>query len=507
MRKTKEILRLKFEADLSNHKIGRALGISASTVWDALMRASAAGITWPLADEIGEGELERRLYPSANTGARLNGNVPDWQKVQIELRKKHVTLRLLWEEYKLLHPDGYEYSWFCQHFRSWQKDIDLVMRQEHKLGEKVFIDWAGDTLPVIDPPTGEIRPCYLFLAVLGASNYTFAEPALSQDSATFLALHVHLFEFLQGVPALLVPDNAKTAVTNPSYYEPDLNPAYSALAEHYGCCVLPARPGHPRDKAKAEVGVLLAERRIFAALRNRQFFSLEEMKEAVAVELAKLNERPFQKLPGSRKSLFLCEEQPALRPLPARPYEHRDRKRARVHIDYHVELFGHYYSVPYRFARSDAEIRYTPTVVEIFHEGIRIASHLRDDTKGRATTSPEHMPPRHRHYLEWTPERFQSWARKIGPETERLIMAVMARYRHPALGYRSCLGILRLEERYGTARLEAAAARTLRFGGASYQSVTHILKSGLDQKPWPGPAPTPEPLFHENLRGPDYFAS
>jgi transposase len=507
MRKTKEILRLKFEADLGNHKIGRALGISASTVWEALMRAQAAGITWPLAEKMSEGELERRLYPNANAVVRQNANIPDWQTVQTELRKKHVTRRLLWEEYRLLHPDGYEYSWFCQHFHAWQKDIDVVMRQEHKLGERVFVDWAGDTIPIIDEETGEVSDCYLFLGVLGASNYIFACPALRQDSATFLSLHVHMFEFFGGVPELLIIDNLKTGVTSPSYYEPDLNPAYAALAEHYGCAVLPARPRRPKDKAKVENAVLLVERRIFAALRNRQFFSLDEVKEAVAIELRKLNERPFQKLPGSRKSVFVTEERPALRPLPERPYEHRDRKRARIHIDYHVELFGHYYSVPYDYAGKDAEIRYTPTVVEIFHEGVRVASHARDDTKGRATTNPEHMPPRHRHYLEWTPERFEGWARKIGPETEKLVVAVMARFRHPALGYRSCLGILRLEQRYGATRLEAAAARTLRFGGASYKSVNHILKSGLDQKPWPAARSAAEPLFHENLRGPDYFAS
>lgn len=507
MRKTKEILRLKFEADLSNHKIGRALGISASTVWEALMRASAAGLTWELAEKMADGELERHLYPSATLTVRTGAGIPDWPAVQTELHKKHVTLRLLWEEYKLLHPDGYEYSWFCQRFRAWQKDIDLVMRQEHKLGEKVFIDWAGDTLPIVDPLTGEICPCYLFLGVLGASSYTFAEPALRQDSATFLSLHARMFEFFGGVPELLVPDNLKTGVTSPSYYEPDLNPAYSALAEHYGCCVLPARPGRPKDKAKVEAAVLFAERRILAALRNRRFFSLDEVKEAVAAELAKLNERPFQKLPGSRRSIFLAEERPALRPLPAHPYEHRDRKRARVHIDYHVELFGHYYSVPYALAREEVEIRYTGSVVEIFHQGVRAASHVRDDVKGRATTNPEHMPPRHRHYLEWSPERFESWARTMGPETEKLIIAVMARFRHPALGYRSCLGILRLEQRYGAPRLEAAASRALRFGGASYQSVKHILKSGLDQKAWPAPTAVPEPLFHENLRGSDYYTS
>ena len=507
MRKTKEILRLKFEAGLGNHKIGRALGISASTVWEALMRAQAAGLTWPLPNEMTEGELERRLYPSAGLAARKDARIPDWGAVQTELRKKHVTLRLLWEEYRVAHPDGYEYSWFCQHFRCWQKDIDVVMRQEHKTGEKVFIDWAGDTIPLIEKETGELRPCYLFLAVLGASSYTYAEPTLRQDAASFLSCHVHMFEFFGGVPELLVPDNLKTGVTSPCYYEPDLNPAYSALAEHYGCCVLPTRPGRPRDKAKVETGVLFAERRILAPLRRRQFFSLKDVQEAVTAQLARLNERPFQKLPGSRRSIFLAEERPVLRALPERPYEHRNRKRARVHIDYHVELFGHYYSVPYGLAGTEAEIRYTPGVVEIFSEGVRVASHVRDDTKGRASTSPEHMPPRHRHYLEWTPERFESWGRKIGPETEKLISAVMARHRHPALGYRSCLGILRLEQRYGAARLEAAAERTLRYGGASYKSVSHILKSGLDRKPGSPAAPAPEPLFHENLRGPDYFAS
>ena len=256
--------------------------------------------------------------------------------------------------------------------------------------------------------------------------------------------------------------------------------------------MLPTRPRRPKDKAKVEAGVLFAERRIIAVLRRRQFFSLEEVRSAVATELERLNGRPFQKLPGSRWSLFLSEEKPFLRPLPVRPYEHRDRKRARVHIDYHVELFGHYYSVPYALAREEVEIRYTPTAVEIFHEGVRVASHARSDARGRASTDPAHMPPRHRHYAQWTPERFAGWARKIGPETEKLVLAVMARYRHPALGYRSCLGILRLEQRYG---------------GTSYKSVAHILSSGLDQKPGPTPVRASEPLFHENLRGPDYFNS
>ena len=259
------------------------------------------------------------------------------------------------------------------------------------------------------------------------------------------------------------------------------------------------------DKGKVEAGVLLAERRIMARLRRRTFFSLAEVQAAVAEQLRDLNERPFQKLPGCRRSLFLEEELPALRPLPARPYEHRERKTARVHIDYHVELFGHYYSVPYHLVREKVEIRYTQAVVEIFHDGVRVASHVHSDAKGRATTALEHMPLPHRRYAEWSPDRFQSWAKKIGPQTERLIAAVLERYPHPALGYRSCLGILRLENRYGASRLEQAAERTLTYGGASYKSVSHILKAGLDREAVEAARSRPEPLFHENLRGPDYF--
>ena len=507
MKKAKEILRLKFEAGLSNHKIARACGVSASTVWDTVSRFQMTGISWPLPAAMSESELERRLYRQRGALEANPERVPDWAAVQRELRHKNVTLRLLWEEYKAEFPDGFQYSWYCERFREWRKKVDVVMRQEHKLGEKLFLDWAGDTLRLTDAETGEVRPCYLFVAAFGASNYTYAEPSLSQDLSCFLQAHVRMFSFFGGAPELLVPDNQKTGVTKASYYEPDLNPSYTALAEHYGCAVLPTRPHRPRDKAKVETAVLIAERRILARLRKHTFFSFPDIQAAVAGQVRELNERSFQRLPGSRRSVFLEEERPALRPLPDRPYEHRDRKNARVHIDYHVELQGHYYSVPYRLAREKVEVRYTPEVVEIFHEGLRVASHVRSDVKGKATTDLAHMPPRHRAYAEWSPERFESWARKIGPETERLIEAVLARYPHPALAYRSCLGILRLEQRYGAVRLEQAAARTLTFGGASYKSVSHVLKAGLDREAVTAARSRPEPLFHENLRGPDYFKS
>ena len=507
MRKAKEILRLKFEAGLGNHRIARACGVSASTVWDTVARFQATGLSWPLPVTMSEAELERRLYRRPGDPEANSERVPDWAEVQRELRRKHVTLRLLWEEYKAAYPDGFQYSWYCERYREWRKKIDLVMRQEHKLAEKVFLDWAGDTIPLTDPETGEIRPCYLFVGVLGASNCTYAEPSLSQDLGAFLGAHVRMFAFFGGTPEILVPDNQKTGVSTASHYEPELNPAYTALAEHYGCCVLPTRPHRPRDKAKVEAGVLIAERRILARLRKRTFFGLAEIQAAVAEQVRDLNERPFQKLPGSRRNVFLTEELPVLRPLPSRPYEHRERKNARVHIDYHVELLGHYYSVPFRLVREKVEIRYTEAMVEIFHEGLRVASHVRSDAKGRATTDLAHMPPKHRAYAEWSPERFTSWARKVGPETERLVLAVLARYPHPALAYRSCLGILRLEQRYGAARLEQAASRTLTFGGASYKSVSHVLAAGLDREAVTAARSRPEPLFHGNLRGPDYFKS
>jgi transposase len=304
-----------------------------------------------------------------------------------------VTLRLLWEEYKQAFPDGYQYSWYCERFREWQKRVDVIMRQEHKAGEKLFLDWAGDTLDLTDPLTGEVRPCYLFVAVLGASNYTYAEPSTSQDLAAFLMAHVRMFAFFGGCPEILVCDNLKTGVTRASRYEPDLNPAYTALAEHYGCAVVPTRPHRPRDKAKVETGVLIAERRIIARLRKRTFFTLADMRAAVACEVRDLNERPFHRLPGSRASRFLCEERPALRPLPSRPYEHHVRRKARVHIDYHVELLGHRYSVPFALAGEMVEVRYTEAVVEIFHEGLRVAFHVRSLAKTGATTDFSHMPP------------------------------------------------------------------------------------------------------------------
>jgi len=504
MRKTKEVLRLKFDAGLSNRQIARAIGISCSTVSETVGRLKAAGLTWPLPEGLSESALERRLY-RAKGQLVADTREPDWEHVRAELSRKHVTLMLLWGEYKQAHPEGYQYSWFCERYRAWLGKIDVVMRQTHVAGEKLFVDWAGDSLTVVDAASGEVSPAYLFLAVLGASNYTYAEAALSQDSEAFLAAHVRAFEFFGGVPEILVPDNLKTGIAKADRYEPDVNPAYADLAAHYGACVIPARVEKPRDKAKVEAGVLIAYRWIYAVLRNRTFFSLASLNAAIAEQLTRLNERPFKKLAGSRMSVFTEIEGPALSPLPAEPYLYRRRKRARVHIDYHVELSGHYYSVPYHLAREQVELVFTETTVEVFHDGRRVAVHLRSRARGRATTDPEHMPAAHREVASWTPARINAWAARTGPATAALTEAIMASRPHPELGFRSCLGILRLEGKYGPERLEAACARALAYGARSYKSVKSMLAAGLDREPLEV-CPRPPGRQHENVRGAGYYS-
>jgi transposase len=504
MRKTKEILRLKHEAGLSHRMIAGALGIANSTVSDISRRMKTAGLVYDDVLELSDSELERRLYRD-HERREADPREPDWAYVRSELGRKHVTLRLLWAEYCEKHPDGYGYSWFCERFRAWQGKIDVVMRQEHVFGEKLFVDWAGDTIPVIDATTGEVRPAYLFVAVLGASNYLYAEASLSQDTAAFLSAHCRAFEFLGGVPELVVCDNLKTGVKRPDRYEPDIHAPYADLAAHYGVAVLPARVRKPRDKAKVEVGVLVVCRQVLAPLRNRTFFSLAELNEAVGTLVESVNARPFKKLPGSRESVFRKHEAGLLRPLPAEPYFYRTRKEARVHIDYHVELDGHFYSVPWGFAREKVELLFDERTVEVLFKGERVALHPRSRAKGRATTTPSHMPEKHRRQAEWSPERIASWAARTGPATAALTEAIMDSRPHPELGFRSCLGILRLADKYGPGRLEAACTRALSCGARSYRSVHSILERGLDAVALTPTPDTPAPA-HDNVRGPGYYA-
>ena len=503
MRRIREILRLKHESGLSGRAIARAIGVSNSTVAGVFARAELAGLAWPLPEQITDAELEERLYRE-HYQAVADPREPDWAAVHAGLAGKHVTLRLLWREYRAAHPSGYGYSWFSERYRAWEQRIDVVMRQQHKAAEKLFVDWAGDTLPYIDAATGEVREAHLFLAVLGFSNYTFARAYPDERTASFLAAHVAAFEYFGGVPELVVPDNLKTGVKRPDRYEAEIAAPYQDLAAHYGAVVLPARVGKPRDKAKVEVGVQIAEREILAPLRGRTFFSLAEANAAIAAQLQILNGRPFAKLPGSRASTFREREAPLLRALPAEPYQHRTRKLATVHIDYHVELCGHYYSVPYHLVRERVELRFDACTVEVYHRGERVALHVRSNARGRATTLEAHMPAAHRAVASWTPARIASWAAKTGPETAALCAAIMARRPHPELGFRSCLGILRLEGSYGPARLEAACARSLAIGATSYRSVRSILEAGLDRQGEPA-AVAPSSLSHANVRGASYY--
>jgi transposase len=506
MRKIREVLRLVFECGLSQRQVAGCCGLGKTTVVECVARARRSGLDWATAAVLSEEELESRLYPPVEAVPATERPAVDWGAVHTELKRKGVTLRLLWEEYREKEPRGYGYSRYCELYGQWRGRADLSMRQVHRAGEKLFVDYSGATVPVVDARTGEVREAQIFVAVWGASNYTFAEATWSQGLSDWIGSHVRAFEFGGGLPEVVVPDNLKSGVSRPCRYEPELNPTYQDLAVHYGVAVLPARVRRPRDKAKVEVGVQVVERWILARLRHRTFFSLAELNQAIGELLSRLNERPFHKLSGSRRSLFESLERSALRPLPAQRFTYAEWKKARVHIDYHVEVEGHYYSVPYQLVSQQLDVRVSAKTVECFAKNKRVASHLRSFGRGGHTTQSEHMPRPHREYAQWTPERLVQWAQKTGPSVAGLIEIVMATRVHPQHGFRSCLGILRLGQRYGSERLEAACQRALQNEAASYRSVRSILEVGLDRQVDPAAEPAgAHPLVHENLRGASYY--
>jgi transposase len=508
MRKIKEVLRLHFEKGLSAREIARSLDIGRGTIKNYLDRVQEAGLRWPLPAEIDEATLERQLFPPIPPIAQEKRPMPPMEYLHQELRKKGVTLQLLWHEYKERSPDGYQYSQFCRLYHQWAEKLDPCLRQEYRAGEKLFVDYGGQTMEITDSETGEIHEAQIFVATLGASNYTFAEATLSQDLPSWIQSHVHAFEFFQGVTEILTPDNLRDAVTRSCRYEPDLNASYREMAEHYGAVIIPARVGKPRDKAKVEAGVLQVQRWVLAPLRHRTFFSLAELNEAIQKQLEFLNNRPFEKLQATRKSLFETLEKPVLKPLPIDRFVFAEWKTARVNIDYHIEVDRHYYSVPYQLIHEKVEIRLTGTTVEVFLKGRRVTSHLRSYLPGKYTTLSEHMPKSHQKHLEWTPSRLIQWAATIGPHTQRLVTFILENRPHPEQGYRSCLGVLRLKKRYTPERLEAACARALTFKAYSYKNVESILKNGLDQQPLDRSlsSQTRLPLLeHENLRGRHYY--
>mgnify|MGYP001167368621 FL=1 len=508
MRQLRQVLRLHLEAGLSYGQVGRALGMPKSTVGKVCLHARAASVDWPLAQSLSDEALEARLYPPpvARSSRQLE---PDWALLHQELKRPGVTLQLLWEEYLRDHGgQAYKYTSFCTKYRAWAASLKRSMRQTHGAGDKLFIDYAGQTLPVVDAATGEIRQAQIFVAVLGASNYTFACATATQTAADWVGSLIQCLHFMGGVPRLIVPDQARALIARPDRYEPTVGRLLQEFSDHYDVAVLPARPAHPRDKPKVEVGVQVVERWILARLRNRRFFSLAELNAAIQALLVDLNQRPFKKLPGCRASSFEAIERAVLRPLPAAPMVIARFKTVRVNIDYHVEFEGHYYSVPHRLVRQQLQLRAAGHTLEVFAGTQRVAAHALSTRHGAHTTVAEHMPAAHRAHLQWSPAKLIAWGERVGAATAALVRWQMEHRPHPEQGYRACLGLQRLCREQGPERLEAACARALSIRSPTYRSVASILAAGLDRQPPlspPGPdAQAPLPL-HDNVRGADYY--
>ena len=506
MRQIREILRLRWAGGLPQRAVARACGVGLGTVFEYCRRATQAGLSWPLPDDLDDGQLEARLFQRVHDLVGVPRPLPDMAWLHQELRRPGVTLQRLWLEYLDAHPDGYRYSQFCRHYERWVRILAPTMRQVHRAGEKAFVDFSGQRPVLCDPQTGERVPVELFIGVLGASNYTYAEACPAQDLPSWISAHVRMLAYFHGSPAIVVPDNLRSGVTQPCRYEPMINRTYLEFARHYGLAVVPARSGRPRDKAPAEAAVLVVQRWILAPLRHRRFFQLAELNAAIRELLEPLNRRPMKKLGVSRRDLFERLDRPALRPLPPTPYEFAVWTDCGVNIDYHIEVAHNYYSVPYQLVHQRVETRLTATTVEVFLKGRRIASHRRLTGRGQVSTQPEHMPHAHRAHAEWTPSRLITWAAKTGPATAQVVSDILASRPHPEQGYRACLGVLRLGKRYGAARLDAACARALHLGAPRYRTIQNILTSGLDQVPPAEPVATPMLPVHANLRGADYYA-
>jgi transposase len=503
MRQIRQLLRLHHDG-VSAREIGRTLGVARSTIQDNLKRAQAAGIAWPLPADHSDDVLEQRLFTRAGvrSGFRRRPE-PDWMALAREIKRPGVNLTVLWEEYRAAHPDGYGYSRFCDLYREFERRLSPVMRQHHPAGDKVFVDYSGKKVPIVDGVTGVVRDAEIFVGVLGASNYTYAEASWTQALPDWIGAHVRMFTFHGGVPRLVIPDNLKSGVHKASFYDPEINRSYGMMATHYGVGILPARPRRPRDKAKVEAGVRFAQSYILGRLRHQTFFSLAECNAAIATVLERINGRVMRRLGVSRRDLFEAVERPALRPLPAEVYEFAEWRLARVGPDYHVEVESFFYSVPHALIRAQVDVRITSRTIEIFHRGRRIAAHQRRYGGRRHGTHPDHMPSAHRRYAEWTPERFKRWARTIGPDTEGLITAILAHRPHPEQGFRTCLGVLRLYRGLDPHRAEAVSARAVGIGALTYKSIASILAHRLDRAT--PPADDVPVIDHPNVRGPGYF--
>lgn len=505
MRKTREILRLKLCVGLSHRTIARSLGVSVGAVGGTAVRAKRGKVDCEQLAVLTDEALEERLYGVRPIpGASGERPLPNYAEVHAERLRPGVTLALLHYEYQQENAGGYGYTQFCEYYSRWLDQHALTMRQDHLAGDKMFVDYSGKKPAIVDVRTGERIEVELFVAVLGASNHTYAEATYTQRVPDFVASHGRAFEYFGGVTAAIVPDQLKSAVVTASKYEPGLQRSYEDMAEHYGTAIVPARPRKPRDKAKVEVAVQVVQRWILARMRKQTFFSLDELNGRIRELLSELADRRMRRFGMSRRELFERTDRPALRPLPASPYVLGAWSGATVGSDYHVEVDGHWYSVSQRQVGQQVEMRATANTVEVLLRGERIAVHVRGHDVGGKTTNPDHLPVAHRKHLEWTPERIHVWAAEIGSAATALVAAILDARPHPEQGHRSCLGLLRLQKRYGSDRLERGCARALYAGARSYTHVSAILKAGLDRLDLV-PSAEPLPVVHENLRGATYY--
>ncbi|WP_339755131.1 IS21 family transposase [uncultured Marinobacter sp.] len=505
MRKIREVLRLRLAAGLSIRQISASTKVSTGSIQKQLSKAEELGLSWPLPDKLDDSQLALLFYPAADTRPSSRFQLPDWATMHQELKRKGMTKQLLWEEYTQNYPNRcYSYSQFCDLYRAWRKRQKRSMRQQHKAGEKCFVDYCGPTVPVISPSTGEIRQVQVFVAVLGASNYTYAEATLSQSLPDWLHSHVRMFEYFGGTPEMVVPDNLKSGVTTACRYDPELNPSYQQLAEHYQVAVMPARPYKPKDKSKAEVGVLIVERWILARLRHHRFFSLSEVNQCIRALLEEMNIRPFKQLPGNRRSAFEQLDRPALTPLPRQPYRYVAIKPVKVNIDYHVQYQQHHYSVPHQYVGETLELHAGDTLIQLYFRQHLVASHPHKRYPG-TTTDAAHMPTRHSKQQQWTPGRLKQWGQDIGTDTRDWISNRLAEKAHPEQAYRLCLGLLNLSREYPAARLNRSCRIANKEGLVRLKQIKSILRSNRDQLPEQLSLVTELPQDHENIRGPSSF--
>jgi transposase len=514
MRRVREMLRLTLDGGLAVAETARRMGLARSTVREMAVRFERSELAWPLPLDLTDTDLELRLYGEAGSrrGERRRAE-PDWAALNREMKRKHVTLQILWDEYIDANPGGYRYSRFCELYRGWEGRLPVTMRQTHLGGDKLFVDYAGDTVAVvIDRRTGETRRAHIFVAVMGGSSLSFAHASWTETLPDWIDAHVQAFAYFGGAARLLVPDNPKVAVIKACFHDPQVNRTYGEMAAHYDTAVLPARPYKPRDKPKVEAAVRIVERWLLGRLRNHRFHSLAEVRAAIAQMLVALNDRRVMRHVGrTRRQLFEEIDAPRLKALPAEPYVLAEWRARKVGLDYHIDIDGHFYSVPFSHARAAVEVRATVRTVEVFLKGQRIATHMRGSGDGKHTTLPEHMPSSHRRYADWTLERILREAAAVGPSTEMLCRMIIEHRPHPEQGFRACLGIVRLAKSFGVARLEAACLRGLQIGARTYGSVRSILDNKLDGQPvltLAAPTTPDEPppaSVHPNVRGSRYY--